>query len=176
MRSRDASKTETRTQRAGIEHTLPAGRFEWVAEAWFNPTALGLGPGQSVYLLHFLSGPSLSVAARIRNTTGSLRAGIIVEQPDGTLENSESPVIVVPGVWRKWRLHLLRIGTRETTAVLYLNKGQQLVEQTRINWDSTTSLPTSLRAGIGLTSPGATATILTDELRLTENPDLVIER
>jgi hypothetical protein len=176
MLSRDASTTETRTQRAGIEYRLPAGRFEWVAEAWFNPTVLDLGPGQSVYLLYFLSGTSLSVAARIRNTTGSLRAGIVAEHPDGTLEDSDSSVIIAPKVWRKWRLHLLRIATRETTAVLYLNKGRQLVEQTRINWDSTTSQPTSLRAGIGLTSPGATATVLTDELRLTENPDLVSER
>jgi hypothetical protein len=175
MLSRDASTTETRTQRAGIEYTLPAGRFEWVAEAWFKPTKLDLGPDQSVYLLYFLSGTKLSVAARI-NSTGSLRAGIVVEQPDGTLEDANSPVIIVLGVWRKWRLHLLRIGTRETTAVLYLNKGRQFVEQTRINWDSTTSEPTSLRAGIGLTSPGARATVLTHELRLTETADLVSTR
>jgi len=170
MRSRDASRTETTTQRAGIEYTLSAGRFEWVAEAWFNPTILDLGPGQSVYLLYFLSGTKLSVAARIRNSAGFFRAGIVVEQPDGTLEDADSAGIIVPKIWRKWRLHLLRIGTRETTAVLYLDKGQQLVEQIRINWDSTTHDPTSLRAGIGLTSPGARATVLTDELRLTEAP------
>jgi hypothetical protein len=41
-------------------------------------------------------------------------------------------------------------------------------EKLRINWDSTTHEPRKLRAGIGLSSAGATATILADELRLTE--------
>jgi hypothetical protein len=59
---------------------------------------------------------------------------------------------------------LLRIGTRESTAVLYLDDDEKL----RINWNSTIHEPRRLRAGIGLSSAGATATILGDELRLTE--------
>ena len=42
MRCVDASTTETSTQRAGIEYTLPGGRFEWIAEGWFKPTVLDL--------------------------------------------------------------------------------------------------------------------------------------
>jgi hypothetical protein len=65
-------------------------------------------------------------------------------------------------------LHLLRIGTRETTAVLYLDVDGKMEEQDRLDWDSTASEPTALRAGIGRSSKGAKATVLTDELRLTE--------
>jgi Peptidase family M23 len=169
MLSTDTSATETNTQRAGIEYALPAGRFEWIAEAWFNPTALELASGQSIYLLHFLKDANLSVAARIQKSGDALRAGIIVKNPDGTLKDSDSAAVIATGVWRRWRLHLLRLATRETTAVLYLNEGEQLVEQARINWDSTIYEPLSLRAGIGLSSAGAVATVLTDELRLTES-------
>ena len=42
-------------------------------------------------------------------------------------------------------------------------------EQVRLNWDSTAHEPSSLRVGIGFSSLGAAATILADELRLTES-------
>ncbi|MCI0366628.1 MAG: M23 family metallopeptidase, partial [Phycisphaerales bacterium] len=167
----DDSTTETNTQRAGIELTLPAGRFEWIAEGWFNPIVLELAPepdAQSVFLLYFLSEKNLSVAARIRNHEGLLLAGIVAKEPDGTFPDSDSAAVIAPG-WRKWQLHLLRIGTRETTAVLYLDEDGEMVEQDRLNWDSTASEPTSLRAGIGLSSAGAKATVLADELRVSES-------
>ncbi|MGZ8393866.1 MAG: hypothetical protein ACXWWJ_03770, partial [Nitrospira sp.] len=164
----DNSTTETTTQRAGIEFNLPAGRFEWIAEAWFNPKELYLAQDQSIFLLYFLSGDNLSVAARIRNHCGSLLAGIAFKEPDGSPKGKDSDEVIEPGVWRKWRLHLLRIGTRETTAVLYLDEGDKMVEIDRIDWDSTAFEPLLLRAGIGLSSAGAKATVLTDELRLTE--------
>jgi murein DD-endopeptidase MepM/ murein hydrolase activator NlpD len=172
MLSVDNSTTETTTQRAGIEYTLPAGRFEWVAEAWFNPTVLNLAPDQSIFLLHFLSGENLSVAARIRNKGGSLRAGIVAKDLDGSLKGSDSSKIsgvIVPGVWRKLRLHVQRIDTRETTAVLYLDEDGALTEHDRLNWDSTAFEPSVLRAGIGLSSAGARATVLTDDLRVSES-------
>jgi len=166
----DDSTTETNTQRAGIEFTLPAGRFEWIAEGWFNPIALDLvpEPPQSVFLLYFLSGENLCVAARIRNHDGLLLAGIVAKEPDGTFRDSHSAAVIAPG-WRKWQLHLLRIGTRETTAVLYLDEDGEMVEEDRLNWDSTASEPTSLRAGIGLSSAKAKATVMVDELRLTDS-------
>src|SRR5262249_46368536 len=62
------------TQRPPIEHVFPAGRFEWTAEGWFNPTALDLDPGQAIDILHFRSsGTSLSVAARIHKDVDSFR-------------------------------------------------------------------------------------------------------
>jgi Peptidase family M23 len=161
----DNSKTKSQ-QRASIEYALPAGRFEWIAEGRFNPRVLDLDSGQAIELLYFRSsGTSLSVAARICKDGELLRAGIIVKNPDGTLSPSNSTAVIAKNTWRKWKLHLLRIGTRETTAVLYLDDDEKL----RINWDSTTYEPLNLRAGIGLSSAGATATVLTDELRLTES-------
>ena len=171
MRSIDASTTETSTQRAGIEFALPAGRFEWIAEGWFNPTVLDLAPNDSIHLIRFLSGEDLSVAARIiRHEGGLLLAGMVAKDLDGGLKVANSSAIISPDVWRRWRLHLLRIGTRESTAVLYLDEDGKMEEQDRLDWDSTASEPTVLRAGIGFLSAGAKATVLTDELRVSESP------
>jgi hypothetical protein len=165
MRCVDNSKKEKSTQRAAIEHALPAGRFEWVTEGRFNPTVLNLDHGQAIDLLHFRSsGTNLSVAARIHKEGDLFRAGIIVKNPDDTVSPSNSAAVVAKDTWRRWKLHLRRIGTRETTAVLIIDDEEKL----RINWDSTAHEPHKLRAGIGLSSAGATATILTDDLRLTE--------
>jgi hypothetical protein len=164
----DTSTTEVSTQRAAVEYTLPAGRFEWRVQGWFNPAEVMLAPDESVYLLYFLNGTHLSVAARIRNINGLLRAGLAARQADGKLFNRDSPVTVAVGKWRKWRLELLRVATRETTAILHLDEGGRMKEQVRVNWDSTGNGPASLRAGIGFSSRGATATILVDELWLTE--------
>ena len=164
----DDSTAETKTQRAAIEYSLPSGRFEWIAEGWFNPTVLDLAENQSIHLLHFRNGGNLSVAARIRNEAGSLLAGIVANDLDESLKVANSSAVILPGAWRRWRLHLLRIGTRETTAVLYLDEDGNLKEQGRLNWDSTASEPKVLRAGIASSSASAKATILVDDLRLTE--------
>ena len=152
---------------------MPLTLFRWVRQVsgfhqgWLAGLSallfvVGLAP---LDLLHFRSsGTNLSVAARINKDGDSFRAGIIVKNPDGTLSPSNSAAIVAKDTWRRWKLHLLRIGTRETTAVLFLDDDEKL----RINWDSTTHEPLRLRAGIGISSAGATATILADELRLTE--------
>jgi hypothetical protein len=139
----DGSKTKS-TQRAAIEHVLPAGRFEWITEGWFNLIERDLDPGQAIDLLHFRnSGTNLSVAARIHKDGDSFRAGIIVKNPDDTVSPSNSAAVVAKETWRRWKLHLLRIGTRETTVVLFLDGDEKL----RINWDSTTHEPRKLRAG-----------------------------
>jgi hypothetical protein len=164
----DASTTEVSTQRAAVEYILPARRFEWRVQGWFNPAELTLAPGESVYLLYFLNSTHLSVAARIRNANGLLRAGLAARQSDGKFVDRDSPVTVAVGKWRKWRLELLRVATREATAILHLDEGGRMTEQVRVNWDSTGNEPASLRAGIGFSSRGATATILVDELWLTE--------
>jgi hypothetical protein len=97
-----------------------------------------------------------------------LLAGILARDLDGSLKVANSSAIIIPGVWRRWRLHLLRIGTRETTAVLYLDEDGIMKEQERLDWDSTALEPLALRAGIAWSSASAKATVLTDDLRLTE--------
>ena len=42
-------------------------------------------------------------------------------------------------------------------------------QQARLNWDSTDREPASLRAAIGFSPTGAAATVLLDELWLTES-------
>jgi hypothetical protein len=166
MLSTDASTTESATQRAGIEYaSLPAARFEWTAEGWFQPSALGLGLDQSVYPLYYKSGSDLSVAARMRNESGIVRPGLIAKKPDSSLTGSSNTVETVAiAVWKKWTLQVMRIGTRETTAALYMDD----IEVTRLNWDSTLFEPASFRTGIGLTSAGATATLHADDIQVVE--------
>jgi hypothetical protein len=173
MRCTDLSKTEGSHQRAGIEHPLASNRFEWAAEGWFNPVELDLTPGQSIRLLEFSGGVDVSVAARIHHSGGDLHAGIVANMARAAPIVSDSDTIVLVGEWRKWRLHLRRLGTREATAVLSIRKGGELLEEARLNWDSSPSELLSFRAGIAWSSAGATATILTDELRLTEATDLL---
>jgi hypothetical protein len=163
----DDSSTETTTQRAAIETSLPAGRFEWAVEAWLKPVSLDVGSGELVCLLHFLSEGKLSVAACVRRHADSFVAGIVARNADGTTRASTKNTVTIPiGSWRKWKLHLLRLGTRESTAVLHLD-GQ---EKVRLDWDSTDHEPDTLRVGIGRSPAGATATLHADEIRLVESP------
>jgi hypothetical protein len=163
----DDSSTETTTQRAAIETTLPAGRFEWAAEARFKPVGVDVGSGELVFLLHFLSEAKLSVAACLRRHEDSLVAGIVARNADGTTRGSTKNSVIIPiDSWRKWKLHVLRLGTRESTAVLYVD-GQ---EKVRLDWDSTDHEPDTVRVGIGRSQAGATATLYADEIRLVESP------
>jgi hypothetical protein len=163
MLSVDNSLNET-AQRAGIGSTLASNRFEWQAEGWFRPDALSLPSDQSVYPFYLVDGGgSLSVAARIRNKDGIV-AGILVKLPDGDTSGGDSSSAIATGVWRKWTFRLLRVFTRETTAILSLDG----VEVVRVNWDSTAYDPLSLRAGIGHSSTGVTATMSSDDLAVTE--------
>jgi hypothetical protein len=165
----DDSFAEASTQRAAIEHSLPAGRFEWRAQVWVNPKEVTLAPGQSVYVLYILSDAGLSVAARIHNVAGALRAGLVARQPDGEFVSRDADAVVDVDRWRQWRLELLRVETRETTAILHLDEGSRLIEQARLNWDSSGQEPLRLRAGVGFSSVGAAATFFVDELWVTES-------
>jgi hypothetical protein len=131
---------------------------------------LNLAPNDSIQLRRFLSGEDLSVAARIiRHEGGLLLAEIVANDLDGGLKVTNSLAIISPDVWRRWRLHLLRIGTRESTAILYLDNNDALEEYARLNWDSTAIEPSVLRAVTGQLPAGAKATVLTDDLRVSES-------
>ena len=161
MVSSDTSATETIAQRAAIEYLLPEGCEGWTAEGWFNPVKLGLDRRQTIYLLPFLSEAGLSFAARLYKGPGPVWADIAARNPDANLAVVNSNAEIAIDSWHKSKLRLLHIGTRETIAVLYLDDD----EKARINWDSAGYEPRKLRAGIR-SSAGATATVLTAELRV----------
>jgi hypothetical protein len=96
--------------------------------------------------------------------SGTLVAGVAVNKPGGVLGGLDAPFVVTPGEWRHWRLAVRRLGTRTTTTILWIDG----TEQARLQWSSTEFEPTGLRAGIGLISPGATATVRCDSVRVTE--------
>jgi hypothetical protein len=168
MRCVDNSSSGPSEQSVGIEATLADGRFEWRAEAWFKPTELGIAPGQSVALLQLFGDTELIAAARICNDGGTLRAGLMARRPDNTENVRLGPPIGVGG-WRKWRLEVLRAATRETTVILYLDDAGRMREQLRRNWDSAAHPPTKLLVGLATTSAASTATVLVDEVWLTES-------
>jgi len=164
MSSVDLSVSEPSTQTASIGFDLPPGRFQWVAEGWFDPASFSLSSGSSLYFLEFLNGTNLSVAAAIRNNAGAPQAGLFVKNPDASTTSSFSAVTIAAANWKRWTLELLRTGTRETTAVLYLDG----VEQVRKNWEGTTYEPLSFRTGIALSFKAATATVASDEIRVSD--------
>ena len=165
MRCVDASTTETTAQRAGIERPLPPGRFEWLVQAWFNPEALTLKRSQSVLLFRFTDGEHLIAAAHINKGRNAFWAGITVRKPDGTVKSRNSKAKIKIGHWHKWDLHLLRLGTRETTAVLFHDSDKEV----RLDWDTVGVELLKFRAGIASMPAKASGTILCDELHLTED-------
>lgn len=64
---------------------------------------------------------------------------------------------------------MLRVATPETTAVLYLDKDGRMRERVRLNWDTTAHPPEKLRVGVALSSASSSATVLVDEVWLTES-------
>lgn len=164
----DSSATEASTQRAALQYDLPGGRFEWRVEAWFNPAEIALEPGKFIHLLEFGDSSGRIVAAHINHSERGLRAGLNARSADRQIIRRDASAALPAGRWRKWRLELLRLATRETTAILFLNNGGRMQEQVRLNWDSVGREPIQLRAGIARSSSGATTTLFLDELWLTE--------
>jgi hypothetical protein len=58
-----------------------------------------------------------SRTTRARCAPGSWR-----RNPNGELRPADGPVVIAVGEWRRWRLELLRVARRETTAVLSLDE------------------------------------------------------
>jgi hypothetical protein len=162
----DNSNTETQPQEAAIEISLDGGRFEWMIESWIRASVLDFGSGtKQVYLLEFLDslGTSLSATARLRrNQAGLILAGIATQQ---TLTLNNSPEVIGTGSWCKWTLRLLRVGTRESTAVLFLDGA----EKTRLSWDSSSTYePGKVRIGIGKSDTGVRVILNLDDVLVTE--------
>jgi hypothetical protein len=178
----DPDPTTNSQQRAAMDFILPTGtsnRFEWVAEAWVRFTALDLPAGRFVYPLAFMEGNRTVVAARLRNEGGVWTVGMSARNPDFSCGNQDcfaGNIGTFTGpwldVWRRWRLRISRLNTREATAVLHLD-GQEV---SRMTFDNTGHTIDRLRAGLALTDRGVTAIARLDDLRVSESTPAAFER
>ena len=78
----------------------------------------------------------------------------------------EKEGVILPGTFVRWELDLLRLATRQTTAVLRLDGN----EVARTNGDNTDVEPETGCVGIFHRHGGLQITLHVDQLRLTEAP------
>ena len=157
---------------AAIEYTLPYNEyFELSLKATINPYELELADGGSIYPFYFLDEHNLSVAAGIYTEKNIFQTRLAVKEPDGKIRhsaiNANNNQINIQE-WRRWKLVLRRVDTRETTAAIYLadENNTALSKVATIRYDSRTYSPKKLRIGIGFCSPNASGTILMDNVKL----------
>lgn len=179
---------------AALRWTLPVtteARFEWAVRARLRPDLSGLVTDESLYPLIFRRAASgeTTVAARMKSTSitagsgsksakvDAVIAALRAEDADGDAHHKtpDDPYAVIEtDEWRHWRLHLSRIGTRMTTAALYLDvdSGSGLVDEevARLVWDGRGREPEYLRTGLALVSEDATASLDTDDVAVSEDP------
>ena len=126
-----------------------------------------MNKGQLIHPLAFLAGDNLVAAACLRKIKNDeYIAGVLIRSPAGLfrerIDVSEGKIFRDGPV--RWELELLRLGTRQTTAVLRLN-GNVV---TRINGDTTKIEPDMACVGILHRHGGLQVTLHIDQLFLTE--------
>ncbi|MBA2592483.1 MAG: M23 family metallopeptidase [Gammaproteobacteria bacterium] len=172
----DLQSSQGRLIRAGLRFPLPIHRLpslsipmSWRLGADIQPAELQMSKGQVIHPLAFLAGDHLVAAACLRKIgDDEYVAGVLIRSADGLFReridvtegqiSTDSPV--------RWELELLRLGTRQTTAVVRLN-GNVVV---RINGDTTGVEPDTSCVGILHRHSGLQITLHVDRLRLTEAP------
>jgi hypothetical protein len=143
--------------------------MSWRLGAKLHAAQVPTENGTVVYPLAFLAGDTLVAAVCLRRIhTGKLVGGLIIRAEDDMLR--EKIVVtegqVGPTDKHEWELQLLRIGTRETTAVLRRNNEFLL----RINGDTSEVEPDRAYAGLLHPHGNIPVTLHLDKLSLTELP------
>jgi hypothetical protein len=155
--------------RAGLSFALPAQRMSWRLEADIKPVELGMSRGQVIHPLAFLAGDVLVAAACLRKIRDDKYiTGVLIRSADGLFREI---IDVVEGeIFRdnplRWGLDLIRLGTRQTTAILRL--GSSVVA--RIDGDTTNVEPDRVFVGILHRQSESQITLHIDQLVLTEAP------
>jgi hypothetical protein len=155
--------------RAGLRFALPARRMSWRLGADIQPAELQMNKGQVIYPLAFLAGDILVAAACLRKIRNDKYiAGVLIRSADGLfrerIDVNEGEIFRDGSV--RWELELLRLGTRQTTALLRLDSNVV----TRINGDTTSVEPDTGCVGILHQRSGLKITLHVDQLFLTETP------
>jgi hypothetical protein len=160
--------------RAGLLFALLANRspvrpMSWRLRANIKPAELQMDRGRVIHPLAFLAGSDVVAAACLRKISNDkLVAGVLIRSADGLfrerIDVSEGEIFRDGQV--RWELELLRLGTRQTTAVLRLDN--KVVA--RINGDTASVEPDAGCVGILHRHSGLRITLHVDQLLLTEAP------
>ena len=115
--------------RAGLRFALPVNRspvcpMSWRLRADIKPAELQMDKGLVIHPLAFLIGDEVVAAACLRKIrSDELVAGVLIRSADGLfrerIDVNEGEIFRDGPV--RWELELLRVGTRQTTAVLRLD-------------------------------------------------------
>ena len=143
--------------------------MSWRLRADIKPAELQMDKGLVIHPLAFLAGNDVVAAACLRKVrSDELIAGVLIRSADGLfrerIDVSEGKIFRDGPVG--WELELLRLGTRQTTAVLRLDNNVVA----RINGDTTSVEPDAACVGILHRHSGLQITLHVDQLLLTEAP------
>ena len=160
--------------RTGLRFALLANRspvrpMSWRLRANIKPAELQMDRGRVIHPLAFLAGSDVMAAACLRKIrSDKLVAGVLIRNADGLfrerIDVSEGEIFMDGQV--RWELELLRLGTRQTTALLRLDT--KIVS--RINGDTVSVEPDAGCVGILHRHSGLQITLHVDQLVLTEAP------
>lgn len=153
--------------RAGLSFALPARRMSWRLEADIKPVGLEMERDQVIHPLAFLAGNNLVAAACLREIGDEkFVAGVMIRSANGLFRERidvKDGKISTDTKFR-WKLELIRVGTRQTTAVLRLGEK----EVARIDGDTTSVEPDTSCVGILHRHGGLQITLQVDQILLTE--------
>jgi hypothetical protein len=161
--------------RAGLCFALPDDRspvrpMSWRLRADIQPAELLMDPGVVIHPLAFVAGNDVVAAACLRKIRiDEYIAGVVIRSLDGLfrerIDVNDGEIFRDAPV--RWELELLRVGTRQTTAVVRLNNNNVVA---RINSDTTSAEPDAACVGILHRHSGIQITLHVDQLFLTEAP------
>ena len=162
--------------RAGLRFPLPVNRspvrpMSWRLKADIKPVELEVEEGLVIHPLAFVIGDDVVAAACLRKIRNDqFVAGVLIRSADGLfreridIDVDEGKIIqYVPA---RWELDLIRLGTRQTAAVIRINNNVIA----RINGDTASIEPDAGCVGILHRHSGLQITLHVDQLRLTEAP------
>ena len=160
--------------RAGLRFPLPVNRspvrpMSWRLKADINPVELEMGEGLVIHPLAFLIGDDVVAAACLRKIRNDeFVTGVLLRSADGLFRGKVDvdEGKIARNVSARWELDLIRLGTRQTTAIVRIN--QNVIA--RINGDTTSVEPDTGFVGIFHRHSGLRVTLHVDQLRLTEAP------
>jgi len=157
--------------RAGLRFALSAQRMSWRVRANIRLAELEMSKDQVIYPLAFLAGDRLIAAASLRKIRDDkFVTGVVIRGGDvlfrERIDVIEGEVSLAKPA--RWELDMVRLGTRQTTAVFRL--GNNVVA--RIDGDTASVEPDNVCVGILHAHSGLRITLHIDQLVLTETPRL----